>query len=110
MDRRTQTGLLLDFYGALLTQRQRALMRLHFDEDLSLAEIAEREGVSRQAVRDALVRGEAQLVACEEKLGFLRRDRELARSLRDLIAAQKEPAARAELVRLLERIEGGDGV
>ncbi len=110
MDRRTQTGLLLDYYGGLLTQRQRALMQLHFDEDLSLAEIAEREGVSRQAVRDALVRGEAQIMDCEQKLGLLKRDLEIAARLRALIVTLKDPAVCAQLAQLLERIEGSDGV
>lgn len=109
MDKRTRTGLLIDCYGALLTKRQRAMMLLRFDEDLSLAEIAEREGVSRQAVRDALVRGEAQLEEYEQKLGFMERDRELATMTRALMEKTADAAARAELARLLERIQG-DGV
>ncbi len=109
MDKRTRTGLLLDCYGALLTNRQRALMLLRFDEDLSLAEIAEREGVSRQAVWDALVRGEALLEEYEQKLGFMERDRELADMACALMEKTADRAAREELARLLERIRG-DGV
>ena len=110
MDKRTRTGLLLDCYGALLTGRQRALMRLHFDEDLSLAEIAEREHVSRQAVRDALVRAEAQLDDYETKLGLLARDMELTKQIRALMETQSDAATREGLALLLERIEGSDGV
>ena len=53
MDKRLRLGLLLDWYGALLTDRQRATLEQSLNEDCSLAEIAEREGVSRQAVGDA---------------------------------------------------------
>ncbi|HWQ57698.1 MAG TPA: YlxM family DNA-binding protein [Clostridia bacterium] len=109
MDRRTRTGLLLDCYGALLTNKQRAFMSQRFEEDLSLAEIAEKQGVSRQAVRDALMRGEAQLEEYEDKLGYMERDIALARMARELMEITADAAVREELARLLERIEG-DGV
>ena len=48
--------MLLDFYGEILTQRQREFFDLYYNEDLSLAEIAENYGISRQGVRDAIVR------------------------------------------------------
>ena len=60
-------ALLLDCYGSLLTERQAAYMELYYCEDLSLGEDA---GVSRQAVRDAVKRGEALLTEYEAKLGF----------------------------------------
>ena len=63
-------ALLLDCYGSLLTERQTAYMELYYCEDLSLGEIAEDAGVSRQAVRDAVKRGEALLTEYEAKLGF----------------------------------------
>lgn len=65
-------NLLLDFYGPLLTMRQQELMRAYFQEDLSLAEIAEADGVSRQAVHDLIKRAEAQLLEIEGKLEFVR--------------------------------------
>ena len=54
MEKHVELGCLLDYYGALLTERQRALLEEQVSEDCSLAEIAEREGISRQGVRDAL--------------------------------------------------------
>ena len=63
-------ALLLDCYGSLLTERQAAYMELYYCEDLSLGEIAEDAGVSRQAVRDAVKRGEELLLGYEAKLGF----------------------------------------
>ncbi|MGE5673455.1 MAG: putative DNA-binding protein [Mycobacterium leprae] len=67
-----QMSLLLDFYGPLLTQRQQELMQAYFLEDLSLAEIADQDGVSRQAVHDLIKRAEALLLEYEEKLRCVR--------------------------------------
>lgn len=63
-------SLLLDFYGAILTEKQRESLELYYNEDLSLAEIAEIAQISRQGVRDNIKRGENILLEMEEKLGF----------------------------------------
>lgn len=65
--------LLYDHYGELLTQRQRMCFELYFDQDLSLAEIAEELSVSRQGVYDNLNRAETAMRNMEEKLGCVRR-------------------------------------
>lgn len=65
--------LLLDCYGSLLTKRQRDLLEGYYDEDLSLAELAEPLGVSRQAVHDSIRRGERQLLSLEEQMGLAHR-------------------------------------
>ncbi len=64
---------LFDFYGDLLTEKQANMIDLYYNEDLSLGEIAEPAGISRQGVRDAIVRGENQLREFEEKLGLSKR-------------------------------------
>jgi predicted DNA-binding protein YlxM (UPF0122 family) len=61
---------LLDFYGNILTDKQKDAIDLYYNEDLSLAEIAEHVGITRQGVRDAIKRGEEILLEMEEKLGF----------------------------------------
>jgi predicted DNA-binding protein YlxM (UPF0122 family) len=63
-------SLLLDFYGEMLTEKQRAVAELYFNEDLSLAEIAQHSGITRQGVRDGIKRAESLLLAYEEKLGL----------------------------------------
>ena len=68
MERIFELGRLLDIYGALLTDRQREVVDLYANENFSLAEIAEQIGVSRQAVRDLLVRAESILRGYELKL------------------------------------------
>ena len=63
-------AVLFDFYGEMLTEKQKDVIDLYYNEDLSLAEIAEHEGISRQGVRDNSKRGEAYLLELEEKLRF----------------------------------------
>lgn len=65
--------LLFDFYGGLLTEKQRHYFDRYYNEDLSLAEIAELEGISRQGVRDLIVRASLTLQDTEDKLGFVKR-------------------------------------
>ena len=65
--------MLFDFYGELLTERQKELFDLYYNEDLSLAEIAENCGISRQGVRDVIVRAEAVMQEVEDKTGLIRR-------------------------------------
>lgn len=77
---------LLDYYGAALTERQRELLTFYYDDDLSLFEIAENTGISRQGVRDAIKRGEAELLRLEDALGLARSHAETRRE-EDAIAA-----------------------
>ena len=65
--------MLFDFYGELLTERQKEFFDLYYNEDLSLAEIAENAGISRQGVRDVIVRAEAVMQEVEDKTGLIRR-------------------------------------
>lgn len=74
MERLFELGRLLDYYGDFLTGRQRDLLDAYVNENLSLAEIAEREGISRQGVRDGLVRAERQLKEMEARLGVAGRN------------------------------------
>ena len=66
-------SLLYDFYGELLTEKQRLLFDLHYNQDYSLAEIAENQGISRQGVHDTIVRAEQTLKNLEEKTGCVAR-------------------------------------
>ena len=66
-------ALLFDFYGDTLTERQKEFYDLYYNEDLSLSEIAENYGISRQGVRDVIVRAEAALTELEDKTGIIRR-------------------------------------
>ena len=70
---RAEISMLLDFYSALLTPRQKQIAEMYHAEDMSLSEIAEEMEITRQGVRDALKKAEKQLFETEEKLGLVRR-------------------------------------
>ncbi len=78
-------SMLLDFYGELLTDKQRECFDLHYNEDLSLSEIAEQLGISRQGVWDNIRRAESVLEDVEKKTGLLRRFEENRKALEELL-------------------------
>ena len=73
MDKFEEMALLLDIYGELLTEKQRDVMDQYYNYDLSLQEIAENEGISKQGVHDLIRRAEHSLLKADEKLGFRKR-------------------------------------
>ena len=83
-------AMLHDFYGELLTEKQSRAIDLYYNEDLSLAEIAEPLGVTRQGVRDAIKRGEKQLLEYEEKLGLITRFLNVGEKLDDVLKLLKQ--------------------
>ena len=66
-------AMLFDFYGDVLTDRQKEFYDLYYNEDLSLGEIAENYNITRQGVRDVIVRAEAILTDLEDKTGLIKR-------------------------------------
>ena len=77
-------AMLYDFYGDLLTDRQKEFYDLYYNEYLSLAEIAENYGITRQGVRDVIVRAEAYLTEIEDKTGLIRRFHTMQSQLREI--------------------------
>lgn len=82
-----QMALLFDYYGELLTDRQRMCFDLRHNQDLSLAEIAQELNVSRQGVHDNLSRAEALLMNMEEKTGCVRRDLQCRKAAHEIMEA-----------------------
>lgn len=72
MAKNLSVSVLMDYYGGLLTDKQKDAMELYYNQDFSLAEIAENMDISRQGVRDFIKRGEKQLEEFEEELGLLK--------------------------------------
>ena len=105
MTDKAELSLLLDYYGAFLTERQREITRMNADLDMSLSEIADEIGVSRQAVRDHLARAAAELEGCEAKLGLAKRDIELRRIAEKLKGACENESAEMLRKRALEAAE-----
>ena len=90
---RFEIGTLRAYYGALITEKQNEWLRLHYDEDISLGELAEMYSVSRQAVLDGIKRGEKALSDFESKLGLAGRGRKVLRLLGEAKQALAEGRA-----------------
>ena len=117
MSKNLNISILMDFYGQLLTDKQYDAMDLYYNQDLSLAEIAEDSGISRQGVHDAIKRGEKQLEELEEKLGLaarfaaVRRQVEKIKTLIDEIEEKHiSPELRDKLLEIKRLSEGFEDV
>ncbi len=86
MAKNMEVALLYDFYGDLLTDKQRDMIEQYYCQDLSLSEIAENAGISRQGVRDSVKRAEVQLTELEEHLGVAARYRRQAAALTAILS------------------------
>lgn len=99
--------MLLDFYGQLLTERTREILELRFQEDMSLAEIAEDREISRQAVHDTIHRGVSSLAKYEEKLKLVERFTQQKKTIASAftaLEAHNEDQARRLLSDLIEEL------
>lgn len=123
MSKDLRISYLLDFYGKVLTDKQRDVMEQYYNDDLSLAEIAGNFGITRQGVRDAIKRGEGTVLELEEQIGFAARYRmlqadlarveELTRDVRFLNAGSYTKSNRIEadveeMLRLLQRMQSAE--
>ena len=82
-----EMALLFDYYGGMLTEKQRDCFDMRYNQDLSLGEIAESLGVSRQAVNDNLTRTEALLRRMEENIGCVKRHKGNRESIQKILDA-----------------------
>ena len=73
MDKKVEISILCEIYGKLLTEKQLNILDNYYNLDYSLSEIAENEGITRQAVRDIIKKGENKLFEFEEKLGIMKK-------------------------------------
>ena len=89
-DKDLQFSVLLDYYADMLTDKQRDVVDLYYNEDLSLAEIAEHEKITRQGVRDSIKRGEQTMLELEEKFRFVERSKKYDKIIEEItkIAAE----------------------
>lgn len=81
MAKNLEISLLLDFYGDMLTEKQKDVVELYYNEDLSLAEIAAHSKITRQGVRDSIKRAEGILLEMESKLGLAKKFRHIQNGL-----------------------------
>lgn len=91
-----EMSLLYDYYGGMLTGKQSEYFDMRYNQDLSLSEIAQAHGVSRQAVFDNLTRTEALLRRMEENIGCVKRDHAMRKVLQEILEAAAELEASAD--------------
>ena len=107
-----ETILLFDYYGRMLTDKQKEYLDLRYNQDLSLGEIAEIMCVSRQAVFDNLTRTEALLRRMEENIGCVKRDMLVRKAAREILEAaavldtSSDPAVSALARRIIAAAQG----
>lgn len=100
---RFKISQLRSYYGSLLTDRQNEYLKLHYDEDLSLGEIADIYEVSRQAILDAINKGEKLLVEYEGKLNLVKRDETIKEILSSIDT--KDESVKESIKKVIEILE-----
>ena len=111
MEEKLKMAMLFDFFGELLTEKQREYFRLYYDEDLSLAEIAQNNNISKQGVRDVICRSEKILLETEKKTGTVERFEKMRRDIDKIEGRLKKilenPAKRtdAEINSIIELLQ-----
>lgn len=86
MEKNITVSILLDIYGKILTDKQQDVLDLYFNENLSLSEIAEEVGITRQAVHDCISKGEKKLFNLEEKLGIMKKTENQEKQLQKILS------------------------
>ena len=111
-EKNLQIPFLIDTYGDLLTDRKRELLDYYYNEDYSLSEISEITGISRQGIWDSVKKSEAELIAFEDKLGLVKRMRDLEdrkdqirRILAELPIGDSDAAARTALNKVMSLLD-----
>ena len=108
MEEKVKISMLCEFYGALLTDKQREFIDDYYNNDLSLSEIAENNEITRQAVRDIIKKGEKKLFEYEEKLMFMKRtlnqEKKIEKALLELTKIQKDYSDK-KVAKVLESIK-----
>lgn len=109
MDKDLKYGLLLDFYGRLLSERQYDIMNFYYNEDLSLGEISDEIGISRQGVRDAIQKSQKLLVDFDKKLGLMKRFDEIKISVaeikNDILDIDAGKSDKLKIGRIIKKID-----
>lgn len=96
---------LFDFYGELLSEHRREVFELYYNDDLSLSEVAEQVGITRQGVRDTVKKAEKQLLEFENKLGLAGRFKQICESCENIAERLTELGARLDEPELDELIQ-----
>lgn len=107
MEKNVEISILCEMYGQLLTEKQYIFLVDYYNNDLSLSEIAENDGITRQAVRDVIKKGENKLFEIEKKLGFMKKTMQQKQQI-DVILTElqkiKDTSSDKKMNRILEDV------
>ena len=108
MEKNVKVSILCEIYGKLLTEKQAKILDDYYNEDLSLSEIGQNEGITRQAVRDIIKKGENKLFEYEEKLEFMKKmfkqEEKISNILSELLKIQNKFTDN-EVAKVLEHVK-----
>ena len=90
MEKKVEISILLEIYGNLLTEKQKEYMNYYYNEDLSLSEIAENDGITRQAVMRILQKSSKKLEEYEQKLQIMEKQKQIKKNIEELRKDLKE--------------------
>lgn len=102
LEERVQTAILIKYYGELLTEKQKNILSMYVDNNLSLSEVSEELGISRQAVKDALDNSLQTLKSTEEKLKFITRDERIKSIIENKPENEISTTAKLQIISLME--------
>lgn len=102
IEERVQIAILTKYYGELLTDKQRNILSMYVDNNLSYAEVSEVLGITRQAVKDSLDNSLQALKQAEEKLHFIARDAKLKKIIENKTELEISNITKQELISYLE--------
>ena len=103
-EKNLEIGYLLDFYGDVLSERKRTVLDYYYNDDLSLAEIAEEIGISRQGVRELIKKAGEELLFYEEKLGLAKRFQVLEEQTEQLITLMDQKGVAGDVRNAAEEL------
>ena len=109
-EKNLRMSYLLDFYGDALDEHTASIMKAYYNEDLSLAEIAADEGISRQGIRHLIKKGEEHLEFLEDKLGLTKRHEELSLVCKSLCEVKAALLCREGCEDAAQKIERAIGI
>ena len=104
LEKTLKLGKLLDLYGGMLTDKKREAMDMYYNCDMSLAEVGEELSVSRQGVRDTLIRATKTLLELEEKIGYFKSLSALKHDI-EVVAEGVSEDAKSKLKEIANKIE-----
>jgi predicted DNA-binding protein YlxM (UPF0122 family) len=101
MDKSVKMSILLEIYGNILTKKQADTVDLYYNDNLSLAEIAENLNITRQGVRENLIKAENKMLELEEKLGLLKKRQDREKLINEIISKIDNKEIKEKIARLM---------